>query len=112
ARPDPSFFHADNELRATYSFLHDALRSRPGFYLLTGGPGHGKTALLDRLVEDLRSSGCEVIFGQREGLPANAVVDLASNLISPQEGEQPDSMDLLGLAVRRTPRKPIVVIVD
>src|SRR5690349_9212972 len=52
-RPDPSFLYTNLDLRGLYASLLDAVRTTPGLVLLTGGPGVGKTAVLDRLVPEL-----------------------------------------------------------
>jgi general secretion pathway protein A len=74
AAPDEAFFFSNALIRQVYGELIAALRERPGFALLTGGSGVGKTVLLRRLCGELKASGHLVITRYRPGLDFDELV--------------------------------------
>jgi general secretion pathway protein A len=74
AAPDEAFFFSNASIRNVYGELIAALRERPGFALLTGEPGVGKTVLLQRLCGELKASGHPVITRYRPGLDLGELV--------------------------------------
>ena len=72
--PDKDFFFSNAAIRQTYRELITALCERPGFALLTGESGAGKTILLRRLCSELKASGHLVIAQYRAGLDFDELI--------------------------------------
>jgi len=114
-RPDPSFVYTNLDLRALYASLLDAIRTTPGLVLLTGGPGVGKTAVLDRLVPELRALNFTVITSYRAGLqPEELLATLASELIPPDrqsdDEARPDTIS--EIIAERSATQAVALVID
>jgi type II secretory pathway predicted ATPase ExeA len=87
AAPDEAFFFSNALIRNVYGELIAALRERPGFALLTGEPGVGKTVLLQRLCGELKASGHLVITRYRPGLDLDELVRIVAEEMRLGEGD-------------------------
>lgn len=83
-RRAPEMLSRGRELRTLRGWVDSARNGGPRLILLNGSPGVGKSILLDKLLDDLRSGPAPLILGGRchpwESLPLNAIDVIVDSL--------------------------------
>lgn len=117
SEPEQYFFYSNSAIREVYSRLITALVERPGISMLTGEGGVGKTILIRRLCNELRTVGHIVISRYRAGLVYQDLVKTIAKemgiVICPAE-DRPEWLRRFhwDLAQPRASPPPILVIDD
>jgi type II secretory pathway predicted ATPase ExeA len=105
-----------DELRSAYASLLDAILRGGGIFLLSGGRGSGKTALLSFLVRELRMLGFTVISRYRAGLQFEELASILSrDLAMPDLQQNEDRWMARARDVCRMKslgRKSVVLVID
>ena len=112
--PDPRFLYFGSTHREALASLLYAIENKRGFSALVAEPGMGKTSLLFRMLESLRSSARTAFLFQTEGdsheLLRRLLRDLGINVTGQDSGAMHEALNQALLQELQAGRQVVVVI--